>query len=114
MICNHFGIICVRYNALLAKNSGIVNNCTRPNILSRLFIKVDTPIDKLENPIPRINTMPATAAKCNGLKLIFTPIIRAITKIVAASNSPLIPPVNDFPSTIAVLGIGAKNSFPNQ
>jgi len=51
--------------------------------------------------------MPATAAKCNGLKLILTPIIRATMKIVAASK----PPVNDFPSTIAVLGIGEHNNL---
>jgi hypothetical protein len=31
--------------------------------------------------------MPATAAKYNGLKLILSPIIRATTKIVAASKT---------------------------
>jgi hypothetical protein len=111
MICIQFGIICIGYKALLAKNSGIVNNFTRQNILSRLFIKVDIAMDKLEKPIPKIDTMPATAAKCNGFKLMFTSITIAIAKIIAAWNSPLIPPVNDFPSTIAVLAIGQHKSL---
>jgi hypothetical protein len=41
----------------------------------------------------------------------FTPITTAITKIINACTSPLIPPVNDFPSTIEVLGIGEHKSL---
>jgi hypothetical protein len=102
---------CVGYNALLAKNSGIVNNCTRPNILSRLFMQVDTAMDKLEKPIANINTIPATAAKLSGFKMMLTPITTAITKIIAACIIPLTAPVNDLPSTIAVLGIGEHKSL---
>lgn len=111
MICNQFGISCVGYSALLAKNSGIVNNCTSPNILSRLFIHVAIAMDRLEKPMPKVKTIAATAAKYNGLKLMLTPITTAMTKIIAACNSPLIPPVNDFPRAIAVLGTGEQRSL---